>query len=864
MPFLTLRDLWRARNFSPNPNQEQAILHTDGPLYLPAGPGSGKTRVLLWRTVNLIVFHDVKPTDIYLSTFTEKAALQLREGLRQYLGAVTNITGVPYDIGNMYVGTVHSLCQRLIADRRLYPNRARPKMPQLMDDLEQYFFLYNRRRWDALTAVAAFEGEVNFAINSYLKQNSNSRHNAVVHLIALFNRFSEERIDAVTARKRAPDATLKKLLVMYEEYLKLLATVNVVPLTDFALLQQNAVKVLEATPDAANVFRHVIIDEYQDTNAIQEQLFFKLAAGHKNLCVVGDDDQALYRFRGATVENFVQFPERCKKYLGVAPRRIELNVNYRSRERIVDFYTRFMEHEDWGVEGKRGKFYRVADKKIAAHSKDTGPSVVATTPGKPEDTCEQIALRVRDLIQSGKVSNANQIAFLFPSLKYDGKINQQVERMKNALERVGLQVYAPRAGRFLEVSEAMDVLSLFAQIFGNPEKGEYVSRGLNQFHHWLDALETRGEELIRADAHLARYIADIKAEIKQSTVDYALLERVLAKNDWDASLPYDRAVHKRALVSAPGLSEHAKNAIGAWYFEKFLDRQRAAGAPPMPLSYILNRATSVDWSVLDLFYRFCGFAHFKAMFDRAEKFGDEGPLANLSLLSNYLAQFNDIHGTVITGRRLSDNRFQRQFFVMYLYALYRLSESEYEDAEDPFPKGRIPFLTIHQSKGLEFPVVVLSNPRKDNKGPQHIEEIVAPLLDRAGEPLERQADFDIMRMFYVALSRAQNLLIVAHLKGAGQRINKPFQEMLDDGFPRLDRFKLSSVPVADNKEADLPKNYSYTADYLLYQKCARQYMIFRKYDFVPSRSQTMFFGSLVHRTLEDLHQFLISERTRAA
>lgn len=861
MPTLTLRDLWRARNFSPNPNQEQAILHTEGPLYLPAGPGSGKTRVLLWRTVNLIVFHDVKPNDIYLSTFTEKAALQLREGLRQYLGAVTNITGVPYDIGNMYVGTVHSLCQHLIADRRLYPNRERPKTPQLMDDLEQYFFLYNRRRWDALTSVAAFESEPNFAINSYFKKNSNSRHHAVVNAIALFNRLSEERIDPQAARKRALNLTLQKLLVMYEEYLELLASVNAVPLTDFSLLQQNAVKVLEATPEASNVFRHVIIDEYQDTNTIQEQLFFKLAAGHKNLCVVGDDDQALYRFRGATVENFVQFPERCEKYLGIAPRRIELNVNYRSRERIVDFYTRFMDHEDWRVAGKRNKFYRVADKEITAHSKDKGPSVVATTPGKPEDTCEQIALLVRDLIQSGKVNNPNQIAFLFPSLKYDGKMTDQVRRMKEALERVGLEVYAPRAGRFLEVPEAMDVLSLFTQIFGNPEKGEYVSRGLNQFHNWLDTLEARGKELVKADGQLAHYIADLKTEIKQSVTDYALLERVLAKNGWDASIPYDGAIHKRALVSAPGLSEHAKNAISAWYFEKFLDRQRDAGAPPLNLAYILNRATSVDWSVLDLFYRFCGFTHFKAMFDRAEKFGDEGPLANLALLSNYLAQFNDIHGTVITGRRLSDNRFQRQFFVMYLYALYRLSESEYEDAEDPFPKGRIPFLTIHQSKGLEFPVVVLSNPRKDGKL-QQLEEIVAPLLDREGEPLDRQADFDVMRMFYVALSRAQNLLVLAHLKGAGQRINKPFQEMLDDGFPRLDKFKLSSVAVAQSKDEDLPKNYSYTADYLLYQKCPRQYMIFRKYDFVPSRSQTMFFGSLVHRTLEDLHQFLISERTR--
>src|SRR6185436_7978651 len=129
----TLAQLWEEAGFEPNPNQKKAILHIDGPLYLPAGPGSGKTRVLLGRTLNLIVFHDVKPEEIYLSTFTEKAALQLREGLRGLLGLVTSKTGKPYDIARMYVGTVHSLCQRLILDRRFYPNRQRRRAPALLD-----------------------------------------------------------------------------------------------------------------------------------------------------------------------------------------------------------------------------------------------------------------------------------------------------------------------------------------------------------------------------------------------------------------------------------------------------------------------------------------------------------------------------------------------------------------------------------------------------------------------------------------------------------------------------------------------------------------------------------------------------------
>ncbi len=86
--------MWAAAGFQPNPAQENAIRHVDGPLYLPAGPGSGKTRVLLWRTLNLIVFHQVAPDAIYLSTFTEKAAQQLKEGLRGLLGMATNFTGL--------------------------------------------------------------------------------------------------------------------------------------------------------------------------------------------------------------------------------------------------------------------------------------------------------------------------------------------------------------------------------------------------------------------------------------------------------------------------------------------------------------------------------------------------------------------------------------------------------------------------------------------------------------------------------------------------------------------------------------------------------------------------------------------------
>jgi ATP-dependent DNA helicase UvrD/PcrA len=256
------------------------------------------------------------------------------------------------------------------------------------------------------------------------------------------------------------------------------------------------------------------------------------------------------------------------------------------------------------------------------------------------------------------------------------------------------------------------------------------------------------------------------------------------------------------------------------------------------------------------------FEHFKNMFDDAESGKDEAPTCNLALISQYLARFTDEYSPMITGRFLTDGLFVRFLFSSYLYALYRLGESEVEDANDPFPRGRIPFITIHQAKGLEFPVVVLGSPRKADRGAQRIEEIVRPLVQRPAEPLDRCNEFDIMRMFYVSLSRPQNILIFANPRGPGISTHQGLADVIANHAAPLSELDLKTIPNAVLSTDDLPKNYSYTSDYLLYQKCARQYMVFRKYGFVPSRAQTQFFGSLVHKTIEDLHHLLIAQRAK--
>lgn len=851
MTAFTINNLFDKAKFAPNENQLQAILHGGSPLFLIAGPGSGKTRVLLWRTLNLLVFDEIPPDEIYLSTFTEKAALQLKEGLLSLLGLASNYTGKSYDISKMYVGTVHSLCQRLITDRRFAEDRSRRKAPNLLDELDQYFFLYSNKFWQDATAELALPENFHEQINVFFGKKSSSKHLAVQTCISLFNRFSEERIDPVTAKGRADDPLIQQLAELYAFYLIRLSSGGRQQV-DFSLLQQHAFSTICQAPDAGHVFKHVIIDEYQDTNSIQEQIFFKLAAGHQNICVVGDDDQALYRFRGATVENFVQFPQRCQQYLSTVPTPIKLATNYRSRQEIVRFYSRFIDLEDWTRDYEKKLFYRLVDKGIKAHNEDERPSVIASSKLSSEQVAEQIANFVKRLIDEKKVADPNQIAFLYPSLG-----SEHARRMKVALEEVGLKVYAPRAGRFLECDEPTQVFGLFLKVIGRPARGAFPGADYSDFHDWLDRCEAEAGRQISDDKLLKAYVEEKHAEIERLKSDFSLLMAQLKELGWTHDDPYTPDKHKRALWSTPGLSDKAKRSIGSSILDK-IAIQRIAEGNPFKISYVINRATSPDWSVLDLFYRFCGFGHFKEMFDVAERGEDEGMVCNLGLISEYLGRFVEKYGSVITGSFLDGDKFQMSFVASYLFAIFRLGETEYEDADDPFPKGRIPFLTIHQSKGLEFPVVVLGNPRKDDRGPQKVETVVRPMLGAEGEPLNRIAGFDIMRMFYVALSRAKNLMIVAHPTGQGVRIHPAIRSLLDNGVQRIPDFDLNTLPAAKEEKSDMAKAYSYTGDYLLFQQCPRQYMIFRKYDFVPSRSQMMFFGSLVHRTIEDLHNRLIA------
>lgn len=866
----TIQYYWGLKKFTPNEKQKKAILHKDGPLFLTAGPGSGKTRVILWRTVNLIVFHKVDPKKIFLATFTEKAAHQLKDGLRSLLGLITNQTGQPYDISGMSIGTVHSICQDILVDRnRVFSDGGvRSKAPILLDSLAQYFKIYRRSFWrELLEAGGYFEDDDNEDAEELAQREINlyfsgkdyySRHLAATNLIAVFNRFSEENLDPKSCN--TDDEVLERILKMYHYYCESHKGEKI-DSVDFSLLQQKAYNKIKSFEGSQDVYDYIIVDEYQDTNSIQEQIYFALAKKCKNICVVGDDDQALYRFRGATVENLVEFENRCEKYLGVLPTRIDLDTNYRSKKRIVNFYTEFIDMSDWSKADGSG-FYRVADKNIQPFNQEE-LAAITTTERRNErsEVCDEIAQFVFDLKDSGKIEDYNQVAFLFPSLSFRGVKNVAVESFERALRARGIEIFAPRAGRFLDIPEAVELFGLLFHILGRPSHQGPGSQGLREFRQWQIGAMARAEDLMTDDSLLKEYVSEKQNELKRINSDYEALVKVANRKKWklNGKLKLDMM---RDLMQANGLSPTAKATLQKSAFLELLKKKEQA-KEPVSLKYVINRVTSLDWSVLDLFYQLNGFKHFQKMYELAENGTDEGPVCNLGLITQYLARFMEEYSPIINASFLFDRRFANTFVGSYLYAIYRLGESEYEDANDPFPKGRVPFLTIHQSKGLEFPYVVMGNLNKIDRAADKKEIIIRELLKKEGEPLDKISHFDNMRMFYVALSRAKIMTVLPQWKK--QQRSQAFKDMFaSHDYPELQSIEIEDLPIAKLEDDDLGKSYSYTSDYLNYQQCPRRYMIFKKYGFIPSRSQMMFFGSLVHQTIEDLHHLLIEERKKKA
>jgi len=757
-----------------NTQQLEAIHATEGPVLIIAGPGSGKTFTLVERIIYLITHNGATPESLFVVTFTEKAARELTTRISNRLSEI----GIKFNLNEMYLGTFHSICLRLLEDHREFTRLKRSFT--LFDQFDQQYFLYQRiKEFRPITDAQLVMGD-----------DQTGRWAQSEQLMKWVNKVREEAID-IAELESAPEPEVRALAACFKKYQELVVENNCL---DFSGIQYEVLQLLQLHPEVLeqvrSKFSYLMVDEYQDTNTIQERILTLLMSESKNLCVVGDDDQGLYRFRGATIRNILEFPAlfeegKCK--------RVTLSINYRSNPGIIDFYNWWMQGQIWEVGEKRFRF----DKRIEprdANFPDTATVVrLAASDAKDETTNwhNEVLTFLHTLHDKGDLSDWNQVSFLFRSVK-----SNRAVALAQFLETNGVPVYSPRSNMYFDREEIR--LMIGALIFLFPQ--------FPKVRQWAEGVHLAIWDYY--DQHCFRLFTD---ELRKPE-------------------------NKRLLDWARPLAKH---------------------------HMILTQNT--DYAISGLFYQLLQFPMFSRYLEEDVVGGvDNGRAArNLATFSKLLVKFEYLHFiSVLNPEYLEKNI--RDFFNQFLRFLYDGGINEYEDDSEYAPKGCVSFLTIHQSKGLEFPVVICGSleavPRKQHTALDELLEDGGYLSKPSFEPLEHTKSFDFRRLFYTAFSRAQNLLVLAAQEktGHGRSPSKYFEEYFY-GIPtwRDAAFNVGTLTFEKVREINLKREYSFTSHITLYENCAEQYRFFKDLEFNPIRAGAQLFGTLVHQTIEDIHKAVL-------
>ncbi|MFD7240676.1 DNA helicase PcrA [Streptomyces massasporeus] len=418
-----------------NDNQRAAVVHSGSPLLIVAGAGSGKTRVLTHRIAHLLAERDVHPGQILAITFTNKAAGEMKERVEQLVGPRANA---------MWVMTFHSACVRIL-------RRESKKL-----GFTSSFSIYDAADSKRLMALVCRDLDLDpkrFPPKSFSAKISNLKN---------------ELIDEEDFAAQATDGFEKTLAQAYAMYQSRLREANAL---DFDDLIMTTVNLLRAFPDVAEHyrrrFRHVLVDEYQDTNHAQYALVRELVGTSEHpvdvppeaevppaeLCVVGDADQSIYAFRGATIRNILQFEEDYPDATTIL-----LEQNYRSTQTILSAANAVIERN----ESRRPKNLWT--------NAGTGAQITGYVADTEHDEAQFVAEEIDRLTDAGH-AKAGDVAVFY-------RTNAQSRVFEEIFIRVGLPYKVVGGVRFYERKEVRDVLA-YLRVLANPEDSVPLRRILN-------------------------------------------------------------------------------------------------------------------------------------------------------------------------------------------------------------------------------------------------------------------------------------------------------------------------------------------------------------------------------------------------
>ena len=479
-----------------NDMQKEAVLHKDGPLLILAGAGSGKTRVLTTRIAYLIEHENVSPYNILAITFTNKAAKEMQSRVISLVGDYAK---------NMQISTFHSFGLRIL--RENYEKLGYERNFVIMDSD------------DSLTVVKKILKEMNLDSKLY---NPNAIRNRI-------SSCKNEMMSPTDYERYASSEFEKIVLEVYEKYEKKLKDNNSVDFDDLLILP---IKLFRNNEDILDkyqeYFKYILVDEYQDTNHAQYILTKLLASKYRNICVVGDENQSIYSFRGANYRNILNFEKDYKE-----AKVIKLEQNYRSYETILDAANSVIKNNEsrkdknlWSDRGKGEKitYYRSYDEKDEAH---------------------YVTSKIKELINLGK--DPSEIAILYRTNAQSRTIEEEMLKENIPYRVVGSFYFYNRK----EIKDLMAYLRLIhnekdnvslTRVINSPKRGiglktisnltEKADRENKSIYEVIDS----GKEL-----EFKNVIEDLK-KVSENVTLTELIDKVLDATGYKAELESEKTL----------------------------------------------------------------------------------------------------------------------------------------------------------------------------------------------------------------------------------------------------------------------------------------------------------------------------------
>lgn len=439
-----------------NPEQLEAVEYTEGPLLILAGAGSGKTKVLTYRIAYILEKQLAYPEEILAVTFTNKAAAEMKERIAKLLGS-----SVPLP----WMGTFHSICVKIL--RRDGQNIG----------LGPNFSIYDPS--DQLETVKQAMEQLNLSIKDV---NPRAIHS---HISSAKN----EMVEPADYAGYAKGYFQETVAAVYPEYQKILKQNNAV---DFDDLLMYVVRLFKQHPQVLekyqNLFKYIMVDEYQDTNNVQYLMMKGLAEKRKNVCAVGDDDQSIYSFRGANIRNILNFHRDYPN-----AKIVKLEQNYRSTKKILD-----------AAHAVVRKNKQRTDKKLWTENA-TGEDIYMYTAENERDEADWVVRKIKSLEKDGV--DPSEIAILY-------RTNAQSRTLEEACVRGGIGYHIVGGVKFYERKEIKDVLAYLRSIH-NPADDGSIKRIINVPKRSIGA----------------KSIADLQAKAQESGASLSTF--LLNNSDWD-------------------------------------------------------------------------------------------------------------------------------------------------------------------------------------------------------------------------------------------------------------------------------------------------------------------------------------------